>query len=538
MTHFTDLGLLSPLLKALAEEGYDRPTPIQAKAIPFILQGRDIVGAAQTGTGKTAAFSLPLLQKLTENPIKTGPRAIRALILAPTRELASQIEEAIRVYGRHLKITSTTAFGGVPIGRQRRALLNGLDVLVATPGRLLDLVDSRDIDMSKVEFLVLDEADRMLDLGFIHALKRISGLLPRERQSLFFSATMPPPIRELAGRFLKKDPAEVAVAPVATAAETVDQKVIMVRADRKPALLAQVLAEPGLDRVIVFTRTKHGADRVVRQMAGVGIASAAIHGNKSQNQREKALEEFRDGTTPVLIATDIAARGIDVDGVNLVVNYELPNVPETYVHRIGRTGRAGAAGRAVAFCASDEAPYLRDIERLMRKKIFQEQEPVGLTVLAAGRAAPEFQDPRRPDNRGGRGNTGGGNRDGGRGGRPAPGPQGSGRRPDRDERPRTDGPREERPARTERPRADVVRSDAPWAERPRQERSQQDRPQGSRPYSDRGTQRHTQTDPQASRRQVDSPVSFGRLVEMIGTDAKAAGLDQPHAQRPAQRRPR
>ena len=295
LTQFTDLGLISPLLKALAEEGYDRPTPIQAQAIPFILEGRDIVGAAQTGTGKTAAFSLPLLHKLTEKALKPGPRAIRALILAPTRELASQIEESIRTYGRHLKITSTTAFGGVPIGRQRRAVLNGLDILVATPGRLLDLVDSRDIDMSKVEFLVLDEADRMLDLGFIHALKRISGLLPKDRQSLFFSATMPPPIRELAGRFLKKDPAEVAVAPVASAAETVDQKVIMVRGDRKPALLAQILAEPGLDRVIVFTRTKHGADRVVRQMAGAGIASAAIHGNTSR--RTSAKRRSRNSAT-------------------------------------------------------------------------------------------------------------------------------------------------------------------------------------------------------------------------------------------------
>ncbi len=538
MTQFTDLGLISPLLKALAEEGYSSPTPIQAQAIPYILEGRDIVGAAQTGTGKTAAFALPLLHKLTEKPVKTGPRAIRALILAPTRELASQIEEAIRAYGRHLKISSTTAFGGVPIGRQRRAVLNGLDILVATPGRLLDLVDSRDLDMSKVEFLVLDEADRMLDLGFIHALKRISGLLPKDRQSLFFSATMPPPIRELAGRFLKPNPAEVAVAPVASAAETVDQKVIMVRGDRKAALLAQVLAEPGLDRVIVFTRTKHGADRVVRQMASVGIRSAAIHGNKSQNQREKALEEFRDGSTPVLIATDIAARGIDVDGVNLVVNYELPNIPETYVHRIGRTGRAGATGRAVAFCASDETAFLRDIERLMRRKIFQEQEPVGLAVLAAGRAAPEHQDPRRSNNGGGhrdggRGPQGGGNRDGGRGGRPGQSPQASGgRRPDRaDDRPRND----ERPARDERPRQDFVRNDASRGERPAPDRGA---PRSARPFSDRGTERHAPADPQASRRQSDSPISFGKLAEMINSDARATGRDDLQSDARPARRPR
>ncbi len=537
MTQFDQIGLISPLLKALAEEGYDRPTPIQAQAIPHILEGRDIVGAAQTGTGKTAAFSLPLLQKLTEKALKPAPRAIRALILAPTRELASQIEESIRTYGRHLKITTATAFGGVPIGRQRRAVMNGLDILVATPGRLLDLVDSRDLDLSKVEFLILDEADRMLDLGFIHALRRIAGLLPKDRQSLFFSATMPPPIRELAGRFLKPNPAEVAVAPVASAAETVDQKVIMVRGDRKPALLAQILAEPGLDRVIVFTRTKHGADRVVRQMAGVGIQSAAIHGNKSQNQREKALEEFRDGTTPVLIATDIAARGIDVDGVNLVVNYELPNIPETYVHRIGRTGRAGASGRAVAFCASDEAPFLRDIERLMKKKIFQEQEPVGLAVLSAGRAAPEHQDPRRDNNRGG-------GRDASRGGRPSQ-PSGAGNR--RDDRQRSDSrPRsDERPARseprfedrstrgasdrTDRPRQDAS---APRNDRPRQEQAA---PRGNRPFADRGTERHAPTD---SRRQSDSPVSFGKLVEMIGSDAKATGRDDLRSEPRPARRPR
>jgi ATP-dependent RNA helicase RhlE len=531
LTQFDHLGLISPLLKALAEEGYDRPTPIQAQAIPHILEGRDIVGAAQTGTGKTAAFALPLLQKLTEKPLKTAPRAIRALILAPTRELASQIEEAVRAYGRHLKITSTTAFGGVPIGRQRRAVLNGLDILVATPGRLLDLVDSRDLDLSKVEFLVLDEADRMLDLGFIHALRRISGLLPKDRQSLFFSATMPPPIRELAGRFLKANPAEVAVAPVASAAETVDQKVVMVRGDRKPALLAQLLAEPGLDRVIVFTRTKHGADRVVRQMAGVGIQSAAIHGNKSQNQREKALEEFRDGTTPVLIATDIAARGIDVDGVNLVVNYELPNIPETYVHRIGRTGRAGATGRAVAFCAPDEAAFLRDIERLMKKRIFQEQEPVGLTVLSAGRAAPEHQDPRRDNNRGGqRGGPGGGQRDNGpRGGRSGA-PQSGGNR--RDDRPARS---EDRPARTEQRFEDrTARAPQDRNDRPRSDAT----PRSARPFADRGTERHAPANPQSTRRQSDSPVSFGHLVEMIGHDAKATGRDDLRSERPASRRPR
>ena len=509
MTQFTDLGLLRPILQALAEEGYTKPTPIQAQAIPHIMAGRDIVGAAQTGTGKTAAFALPLLHKLTEFPVALAPRTIRALILAPTRELASQIEENIVAYGRHLKITSTTAFGGVPIGRQRRALQGGLDILVATPGRLLDLVDNRDLDMSRVEFLVLDEADRMLDLGFIHALRRIAGLLPKNRQSLFFSATMPPPIRELAGRYLKPNPAEVAVAPVATAAETVDQKVILVRADRKPALLARVLAEPGLERVIVFTRTKHGADKVVRQMASVGIASAAIHGNKSQNQREKALEEFRSGETPVLIATDIAARGIDVDGVNLVVNYELPNIPETYVHRIGRTGRAGATGRAVAFCASDEVPYLKDIERLMRRRIFQENEPADLQILVPTKAAippkagseTSQRDPRAVG-RNGQGRDGGrgegGNR--GRGGKPGQGRRSEGR---------------------------DDRSAAPRGDDRRPERKQEDRPARARPQGG--------NEAKASRRQTDAPVSFGKLVEMIGTEAKPArpaGEHRPLRQRP------
>jgi ATP-dependent RNA helicase RhlE len=509
VTQFTDLGLASPILKALAEEGYTSPTPIQAQAIPHILAGRDIVGAAQTGTGKTAAFALPLLHRLATAATRPAPKSIRALILAPTRELASQIEDSIKAYGRHMAVSSATAFGGVPIGRQRRALLNGLHILVATPGRLLDLVDQRDIDLSKVEYLVLDEADRMLDLGFIHALKRISSLLPKDRQSLFFSATMPPPIRDLAGRFLKSDPAEVAVAPVASAAETVDQKVIMVRNDRKPALLGRILAEPGLDRVIVFTRTKHGADRVVRQLGSLGIASAAIHGNKSQNQREKALEEFRSGSTPVLVATDIAARGIDVDGVNLVVNYELPNVPETYVHRIGRTGRAGATGRAVAFCAGDEAPFLRDIERLMRKRIFQEQEPAGLEILGNIKAPPQA----KPAANNGRGQPS----------RNSDRPR-QGQAPGRQE---TRGRSDARPPRQ--------------GERPMSDRPQTDRTGDRAPSAGRGPDRTSQPRPTgeaSSRRQSDSPVSFGKLVEMIGTDAPRRAPRDPQRDQPVKQRPR
>jgi ATP-dependent RNA helicase RhlE len=375
---FSDLGLSAPILGALAAEGYTTPTPIQFQAIRPVLGGRDLCGIAQTGTGKTAAFALPILQRLAAAPQRAAPRTCRALVLGPTRELASQIADSFRAYGAEMPLSTAVVFGGVPIGPQRQKLARGVDILVATPGRLLDLIDTGSLTLSNVQVLVLDEADRMLDLGFIHALKRIVKLVPRQRQTLLFSATMPRAIAALAEDYLN-DPVKVVVAPSATTVERVEQGVVFVPSDRKRDLLATLLRNPIFARVLVFTRTKHGADRVVRHLAAAGIEASAIHGNKSQPQRERALAGFRDGHTRVLVATDIAARGIDVDGVSHVINFELPNVPEDYVHRIGRTARAGAAGIAIAFCSDEERPYLRDIEKLTR---------CSLRAIAAPSAAP------------------------------------------------------------------------------------------------------------------------------------------------------
>ena len=368
MTKFSELGLAEPLQKALAAKGYDIPTPIQIQAIPPLLDGRDLCGIAQTGTGKTAAFALPSLHHLANNPKHRPPGGCRMLVLAPTRELASQIAVSFREYGKYLRLSCETVFGGVPIGRQMRMLSAGVDILVATPGRLLDLIDQRALSLRHVEIFVLDEADQMLDLGFIHALKRIDTLLPKKRQSLFFSATMPKAIAELGDRFLT-DPVKVAVAPQSTTAERVDQYAIFCNQAEKQALLTMKLRSEPIDRALVFTRTKHGADRVVKHLAAAGIRAEAIHGNKSQPQRERALGAFRKGEIKILVATDIAARGIDIGGVSHVFNFELPNVPEQYVHRIGRTARAGAAGVAIAFVADDERAYLRGIEKLTRVKL-------------------------------------------------------------------------------------------------------------------------------------------------------------------------
>jgi ATP-dependent RNA helicase RhlE len=378
---FQTLGLSQPVLQALALKDYKHATPIQTQAIPTLLKGRDLLGIAQTGTGKTAAFMLPSIDRLAAAKRMPRPTSCRMLVLAPTRELASQIAESAQAYGRFSRLSVTTAFGGVPIGKQRRALERGVDVLVATPGRLIDLIEQRYLTLREVEILVLDEADQMLDLGFIHALRQIVKMLPDRRQTLFFSATMPKAIKELADRFLT-NPAEVRVAPAATTVERVDQYVSFIGQAEKQALLTMMLragfaapdpsrGHPGgsMERVLIFTRTKHGADRVVKLLAGSGIAAAAIHGNKSQPQRERALADFKAGRVPILVATDIAARGIDVSGVSHVVNFELPNVAEQYVHRIGRTARAGAAGVAIAFCADDERASLRDIEKLTRQRI-------------------------------------------------------------------------------------------------------------------------------------------------------------------------
>lgn len=365
---FQDLKLIDPILKALSEEGYTTPTPIQAQSIPLVLQRKDLLGCAQTGTGKTAAFSIPILQILSEKKSTERKRPIRCLIVTPTRELAIQIGESLQAYGKYTGLTSTVIFGGVNQSRQVTALQHGVDILVATPGRLIDLMNQRYISLSNIEIFVLDEADRMLDMGFIHDVKRLLVSLPPRRQSLFFSATMPPEILRLASTILH-DPSKVEVTPVSSTAETIKQFMYFVDRGNKNHLLVDVLQNPKIKTCLVFTRTKHVADKVVKMLAEHKIKAEAIHGNKSQNNRQNALTNFKAQTTRVLVATDIAARGIDVDNLEYVINYEIPNVPETYVHRIGRTGRAGANGTAFSFCDAEEKAYLKDIEKLISIKI-------------------------------------------------------------------------------------------------------------------------------------------------------------------------
>jgi len=365
---FSDLGLAKVILRALEREGYQSPTPIQAQAIPSLLQGRDLLGIAQTGTGKTAAFALPILQRLLTEPRRPAPHGARALVLAPTRELAAQIAESFRLYGQFARLSVGVISGGVAHGPQIQTLARGLDVLVATPGRLLDHIAGGKLKLATTEVIVLDEADRMLDLGFIMPIRQIMSKLPKNRQNLFFSATMPKEIAGLAADLLR-DPVEVKVAPVATTAERVEQHVFLVDGAGKRDLLVELFADPALSRAIVFTRTKRGADRVAQHLDSAGIDAAAIHGNKSQSQRLRVLDGFRRGRTRVLVATDIAARGIDVDGVTHVVNFELPETPEAYVHRIGRTARAGASGRAISLCDNGEHALLRAIEKLTRQRL-------------------------------------------------------------------------------------------------------------------------------------------------------------------------
>jgi len=356
------------LLKAIEEEGYKTPTPIQEESIPIVLEGTDLLGCAQTGTGKTAAFALPIIQLLSANPQRGRNKKIRSLIVTPTRELAIQIDESFKVYGRHTGITSTVIFGGVTQLKQTQALQQGVDVLVATPGRLLDLMNLRFVSLRDIEIFVLDEADRMLDMGFIHDVKKLIVALPHKRQSLFFSATMPAEIVKLAATILH-NPKKVEVTPESTTAETVIQYLYFVDKGNKMALLVDLLQDKKIKTALVFTRTKHGADRVERMLNKKSIKAEAIHGDKAQNARQRALANFKAQTTRILVATDIAARGIDIDDLTHVINYELPNVPETYVHRIGRTGRAGASGIALSFCDAIEKEYLRDIEKLISKKI-------------------------------------------------------------------------------------------------------------------------------------------------------------------------
>ncbi|MEP9348476.1 DEAD/DEAH box helicase [Xanthobacter sp. KR7-225] len=406
MTSFSTLGLAEPLVRALEEARLTTPTPIQDQAIPKILAGRDLIGIAQTGTGKTAAFALPILDRLIRHRIRPEPKSVRVLVLSPTRELSGQIVEAFQSFGRHAGISAELAIGGVPMGRQIRALARGVDVLVATPGRLMDLAENRAVRLDQVEVLVLDEADQMLDMGFVHAIRAIVRRLPQKRHSLFFSATMPHAIADLAGSMLH-DPVTVAVTPVAKTADRVEQRVIHVDKARKGALLAEVLTQEPVDRALVFTRTKHGADKVVRILAKAGHPCEAIHGNKSQNQRDRVLQAFRDGEIRVLIATDIAARGIDVTGVSHVVNYDLPNVPESYVHRIGRTARAGREGIAISFCDHEERAFLKAIERLIKLQIPASDRRGAAAPEAIIDSGQDDRPPARPQNAGRRGGPGG-----------------------------------------------------------------------------------------------------------------------------------
>jgi ATP-dependent RNA helicase RhlE len=411
--NFADLGLAEPIMRALAAKGYDVPTPIQQQAIPPLLQGKDLCGIAQTGTGKTAAFALPSLDHFARNPKRAAPATARMLVLSPTRELAAQIADSFRAYGRFLDLKVATIFGGVPINRQIRQLQQGMDIVVATPGRLLDIISQRAFHLAGVEIFVLDEADQMMDMGFIVPLQRIVSMLPEGRQNLFFSATMPPEIASLGKKFLN-NPVTVSVAPQATTAERVEQVVYFVNQNEKQALLNHVIATEDIDRALIFTRTKYGADKVVRALAGANIEAVAIHGDKSQAQRTTALQAFRQGKVSLLVATDIAARGIDVSGVSHVINFEIPNVPEQYVHRIGRTARAGADGIAISLVADDERAYLRGIERVTRTRAQLLGLPEGFSemVRKLPKPAPAKRGPRPAPKKDGRRDGEGGRRKG------------------------------------------------------------------------------------------------------------------------------
>jgi len=391
---FEKLGLIAPIQKALADEGYERPTPIQNESIPILLEGKDLLGCAQTGTGKTAAFALPIIQQLHERRgERKGKRTLQALVLTPTRELASQVAQSFVAYSRYADIKTTVVFGGVGQGPQVAALRAGMDVLVATPGRLIDLMGQNLCDLSHVSTFVLDEADRMLDMGFIHDVKRIIAELPQERQTLLFSATMPEEIAALAGKILRK-PETVSVTPVSSPVEAIDQSVYFVDKGNKGKLLIHLLKDPDIVSALVFSRTKHGADRICKTLNRAGISAGAIHGDKSQGARQNALANFKSGKTWVLVATDIAARGIDIEQLSHVINYDIPNEPETYVHRIGRTGRAGLSGTAISFCCFDEKPYLKDIQKLIDREIpVIEEHPYPMQIFE--RIPPQPRPPRK-----------------------------------------------------------------------------------------------------------------------------------------------
>jgi len=496
MSNFKSLNLAAPINAALEELGYTTPTPIQAQAIPDVLKGRDLMGIAQTGTGKTAAFSLPLLNHLCLDDKEPPKKGARALILTPTRELASQIAESIRDYGKNMEFLSvTTVFGGVSIQRHIKRLSGGNDIIVATPGRLIDLLDRKSVTLKDVEFLILDEADQMMDMGFIHALKKIVPQLPKARQTLFFSATMVPAIKKLAGQFLT-NPVTVSVTPPNSTAEKVEQRITFVDKAEKQNLLGLSLLDPDVDRALVFTRTKHGADRVVKRLAQIGIDAMAIHGNKSQAQRQKALLAFREDKIKVLVATDVAARGIDIPGITHVFNYEIPNVPEQYVHRIGRTARANREGVAHAFVDKEERAYLKDIQKLLkttipvvelpedfvqkaralktRTPIVKPAQPKHEPHKGRGKSKKKARFSKDRDRKKTSDNRDGQNRNRGRDQREDRGERGKAserpRNPSNENRSRGDRPRSDKP-RSDKPRNDKPRTDKPRGERPAKKKS-------------------------------------------------------------------
>ncbi|MCK0197340.1 DEAD/DEAH box helicase [Ancylobacter sp. 6x-1] len=516
LNSFAELGLAEPILKALAEASHETPTPIQAQAVPHVLAGHDLIGIAQTGTGKTAAFALPILHHIATERRRPERRSARVLVLSPTRELSGQILDSFRLYGRHVRPTTALAIGGVPLGRQARAMMAGVDVLVATPGRLVDLVENNAVRLDLVEMFVLDEADQMLDMGFIHAIRAIVAKLPKVRRNLFFSATMPKEIEKLASALLT-DPVRVAVTPVAKTADKIEQKVIFTDRNGKPNLLAEVLSDATIDRALVFSRTKHGADRVVKGLASAGIGAEAIHGNKSQPQRERALAAFRDGKVRVLVATDIAARGIDVPGVSHVVNFDLPNIPESYVHRIGRTARAGREGIAISFCDGEERAYLRDIERLIR-----------LQIPSEDRRTDRREDAGEP--RGdGRGEGRNQRRDGSRpGGRPGPRNGEAGNRFRSGPR-QGDGENGARSPRGERPQGER-HGERGHGERNHGERSHGERSHGDRPHAERQPRQdgHARGDhPRGERHERGGDFAGVRFMKPRGERPAGKGGDAP-----------
>jgi ATP-dependent RNA helicase RhlE len=551
---FADLGLAEPLLRALHAAKYTVPTPIQARTIPALLQGRDVLGIAQTGTGKTAAFALPILQHLSTTSVRAQPKSPRALILAPARELAVQIARSFETYGYGLGLRLCTVVGGLGYARQIETLQRGVDILVATPGRLLDLIERGNVKLGQVSFFVLDEADRMFDMGFIRDVRRISQLVNKDRQTLLFSATMPGDIAKLANEILK-NPEKVEIAPQGRTVDKVDQRVYFVNSSTKRALLSHLLSDAALERVIVFTRTKRGANRVAEALEDQGVKSEALHGNKSQNARQKALDNFTRGKARVLVATDLASRGIDVSGVTHVINFELPADAESYVHRIGRTARAGASGIALSFCDGSERGQLKSIERLTNQRIAVVPTPSNEDMPAAPpmrpRAEREAHDNGENEARNGRfqrPRSGGGGRPGGHRKFGAPSNQGrpvhdrTGHDQTRGDRPPVQAPAEfrggdfrDRPQQADRPQGERPRGyaprphgDRPHADRPHADRPHGDRPRGDRPHGDR---------PHGDRPHGDRPQGDRPYLARPQGDRPQAHADRPHGDRPQGDRP-